>query len=113
MSPLQPGSVVVVPFPFSDLTNAKRRPALALAHAGRGDWICAQITSNPYADPGAISLTGASFATGSLNRESFVRPGKLFTANESLFTRVVGRVDQHTREAVVKAIGLLLQAGHQ
>jgi hypothetical protein len=31
------GSVVVIPFPFSDLSNAKRRPAVVLADAGKGE----------------------------------------------------------------------------
>ncbi len=43
------GQVVVLPFPFSDLSRQKLRPALLLADAGRGDWIAGQITSNPYA----------------------------------------------------------------
>ena len=30
------GAVVLVPFPFSDLSQAKLRPAVVLAHAGRG-----------------------------------------------------------------------------
>lgn len=102
MSPIEPGSVVVVPFPFSDLTSAKLRPALVLARAGRGDWICVQITSNPYADPDAIPLTGADFAVGNLNRDSFVRPGKLFTANQGLFKHVVGRVDEQRFRSVVR-----------
>lgn len=33
------GSVVLVPFPFSDLSNSKKRPAVVVASAGRGDWI--------------------------------------------------------------------------
>ena len=33
------GSVVLVPFPFSDLSGSKKRPALILADAGRGDWV--------------------------------------------------------------------------
>jgi len=45
------GGIVLVPFPFSDLSQAKLRPAVALAHAGRGDWILCQVTSNPYGDP--------------------------------------------------------------
>ncbi len=49
------GQVVLLPFPFSDLTQNKLRPALLLAKAGRGDWIACQITSNPYADPHAIN----------------------------------------------------------
>ena len=31
------GSVVLVPFPFSDLSQSKRRPAVVLASAERGD----------------------------------------------------------------------------
>jgi hypothetical protein len=32
------GSVVLVPFPFSDLSVSKRRPAVVLADAERGGW---------------------------------------------------------------------------
>ena len=74
------GAVVLVPFPFSDLSQAKLRPAVVLADAGRGDWILCQITSNPYGDPRAIELVDSSFATGSLRVVSYARPGKLFTA---------------------------------
>ncbi len=47
------GGIVLVPFPFSDLSQAKLRPAVALADAGRGDWVLCQVTSNPYGDPRA------------------------------------------------------------
>ena len=33
------GAVVLVRFPFSDLSQAKLRPTVVLADAGRGDWI--------------------------------------------------------------------------
>ena len=33
------GSVVLVPFPFSDLSQAKLRPAIVLADAGHNDWV--------------------------------------------------------------------------
>lgn len=64
--------------------EAKRRPAVVLADVGRGDWILCQITSSPYGDRRAIELADRDFAHGSLRVASFVRPGKLFTANTSL-----------------------------
>lgn len=79
------GQVVLLPFPFSDLSRNKLRPALLLANAQRADWVACQITSNPYGDPGAIMLGSDSFIQGGLARVSFVRPRKLFTAHESLF----------------------------
>ena len=53
------GQVVIVHFPFSDLTASKLRPAVVLAEAGRGDWILCQITSKSYGDEKAISLDAA------------------------------------------------------
>src|SRR5262249_21868308 len=84
------GEVVLVPFPFSDLSQSKVRPAVCLADAGRGDWVLCQITSSPYGDPAAMPLNAADFASGGLLVASFARPGKLFTAHAGLMVRSVG-----------------------
>ena len=77
------GEVVLVPFPFSDLSQSKVRPAVCLADAGRGDWVLCQITNSPYGDPAAIPLDAPDFTSGGLLVASFVRPGKLFKAAAS------------------------------
>lgn len=84
------GTVVLVPFPFSDLSQSKRRPAIVVADAERGDWILCQVTSKPYADARAIELADDDFDNGSLRLVSYARPAKLFTANESLFVSQTG-----------------------
>jgi mRNA interferase MazF len=84
------GEVVLVPFPFSDLSQSKVRPAVCLADAGRGDWVLCQITSSPYGDPSAVPLDAPDFASGGLLVASFARPGKLFTAHAGLMVRSVG-----------------------
>jgi mRNA interferase MazF len=104
------GAVVLVPFPFSDLSQAKLRPAVVLAEAGRGDWILCQITSNPYGDVQAIELTDASFATGSLRTTSYTRPGKLFTANRDLMMTQVGVLKADAFRQVVEAVITILRA---
>jgi mRNA interferase MazF len=78
MGTLAAGQVVIVNFPFSDLTTSKLRPAVVLAESGRGDWILCQITSKSYGDAKAIPLDAPDFAQGSLRLVSYVRPGKLF-----------------------------------
>jgi len=65
------GSVVLVPFPFSDLSRAKLRPAVVLAEAMRGDLILCQITSRIYSDPTAVELADSDFAVGGLARTSY------------------------------------------
>jgi mRNA interferase MazF len=76
---------VLVPFPFSDLSQSKLRPAVVLASVGRGDWILCQVTSRAYGDEHAMALVSDDFESGGLRVTSFARPGKLFTAHESLF----------------------------
>jgi mRNA interferase MazF len=62
------GKVVLVPFPFSDLSRSRLRPAVILADVGMGDGLLCQVTSNPYSDPAAVELTAADFQVGSLHR---------------------------------------------
>ena len=67
------GEVVLVPFPFSDLSQNKVRPAVCLADAGRGDWVLCQITSSPYGDPAAVPLDASDFASGSKRVRKFLK----------------------------------------
>ena len=102
------GSVVLVAFPFSDLSASKLRPAVVLASAERDDWILCQVTSNPYADQNAVQISEADFASGSLQRMSFARPGKLFTANTALMKTEVGRLRPAAFQNVLKAVTTIL-----
>ena len=101
-------SVVLVQFPFSDLSETKLRPAIVLANVGRGDFILCQVTSNPYGDASAIELDNASFATGSLRVVSYARPGKLFTANRNLMVSQIGVLKSKSFDEVINAIIYIL-----
>jgi mRNA interferase MazF len=96
------GTVVLVPFPFSDLSSSKLRPAVVLAEVSRNDWILCQITSNLYSDPQAVPITDSSFIQGSLHRISYARPGKLFTANRNLIVAQVGLLNKETLEKIIE-----------
>ena len=104
------GAVVLVPFPFSDLSQSKLRPAVVVADAGRGDWILCQITSKSYADPRAIEIANCDFQTGSLRVTSYARPGKLFTANQMLIVAEVGHLNAATLKRIVDAVASVVRS---
>jgi mRNA interferase MazF len=85
------------------------RPAIVLAEAGRDDWILCQVTSNPYGDKKAIALTDKDFSKGSLRVTSYARPGKLFTANQSLIADTVGELKKASTNHLIEAVVELLR----
>jgi mRNA interferase MazF len=82
-----------------------------LADAGRGDWILCQITSNPYGDSTAISISAADFGSGGLMVASFARPGKLFTAKLGLILRDVASLTPAALERILVAVTAILKPG--
>jgi len=86
--PLAAALVVLVRFPFFDLSRTKLRPAVVPVNAGRGDWILCQVTGKPCADNAAVVLEAADFQRGSLQVTSYARAGKLFTASGDLLESV-------------------------
>ena len=103
-------SIVLVPFPFSDLSQTKLRPALLLAEADRGDCILCQITSNPYGDSQAIELTNNQLAASSLHKTSYVRPSKLFTANHNLMRKEIGSLTADAFKQVIEGVINILRS---
>lgn len=87
------GHVVMVNFPFSDLSGSKRRPAVILAVLEQDDYILCQITSKPY-DTQSIILNQTDFFSGSLQRVSYARTSKIFTAHQSIISSTVGQLNQ-------------------
>jgi len=102
------GSVVLVRFPFSDLSDSKLRPAFILADVGMNDYLLCQITSKPYSDLGAIEVSDSDFSEGGLERTSYIRPGKIFTVNQSLIARKVGVLNDSKWRLVVLAVESIL-----
>lgn len=104
------GDVVVAPFPFSDLSAAKKRPALVVAELTGDDVILCQITSKTITDQYAIPIGDQDFATGGLHQASNIRPNRLFTADGNIILYRVGKLAPPKMEEVIKRIVQILAA---
>ena len=98
------GDIVVIPFPYSDLSNAKRRPALVLAESSYNDLILCQITSQDVKDSHAIPLSDAEFSEGKLNKPSNIRPNKLFTADSNIILYKLGSLHRQKINDVIDRV---------
>ncbi|TFF30428.1 type II toxin-antitoxin system PemK/MazF family toxin [Mucilaginibacter psychrotolerans] len=87
------GDVVIIPFPFSDLSGSKRRPALVLADLPGNDIILCQITSQQNADAFAVPLMSSDFTSGQLPVSSNIRPTRIFTADKNMIIKKAGSVN--------------------
>jgi mRNA interferase MazF len=89
------GSIVVVPFPFSNLSNSKKRPALVVAVLKGNDVILCQITSKKRDDENAIQLIFGDFETSNLNIDSWIIPSKIFTLESTIIKYKVGMLKKN------------------
>jgi mRNA interferase MazF len=103
------GDVVVIPFPFSDLSGSKKRPALVLSDLRGDDILLCQITSRPSGDVSAIELKLTDFMTGALPIDSFIRPLRIFTADKRIIFRKAGNINSRLMNEVIECIILRLK----
>ncbi|MEW6040713.1 MAG: type II toxin-antitoxin system PemK/MazF family toxin, partial [Elusimicrobiota bacterium] len=103
------GDVIVVPFPFSDLTQAKRRPALVITTLDGSDIILCQITSQQVKDKYAILLNENDFSDGSLKQPSNIRPNRIFTADKSIILYRIGHIKFEKINEVIEKIVDIIQ----
>ena len=110
MEKLVKGDVIVLPFPFSDLSATKKRPALIVATLTGDDIICCQITSEARFDGYALVLENNNFKEGSLQQTSMIRPNRLFTADRSIISYKVGSLQEKKIKEVENILIKIIQS---
>lgn len=86
------GEVVVLPFPQTNLQAGKRRPALVVADLVGDDLILCQITGQARSDSYSVPLLAVDFERGRLAVDSFIRPNRLFTIEQSVILYAAAKV---------------------
>ena len=84
------GDIVLVPFPFTDLSSSKRRPALVISpdtfNDQMQDVVVAAITSQ-LTDEHAVTIEESDCVDGMLPKVSVVKLAKVFTIHSTLIVK--------------------------
>ena len=109
----QRGDIVLVPFPFTDLTTAKQRPALVIStdlyHSGEPDIILAAITSQMHSRIAPTDYRLRDWRTAGLLFPSIVK-SLLVTVGPRSIRHRIGRLSEEDMAAfeirLRRALGL-------
>ncbi len=97
-TPYKCGDVVLLPFPFTDLTTTKQRPAIVIS----SDWfnqnrkdlivlaITSQISTTPHEEDFPLSETDQQSA--GLPKKSMVKVTKILAIEQTLVRKKIGKV---------------------
>jgi mRNA interferase MazF len=110
------GDVVLVPFPFTDLSARKQRPAVVISanwfNQSRADCVLVAITSQiPAAlDRDQILLPASDLQLAGLPKPSLVRLGKIVTIQQALIHKQLGQLPAATFTAILGGVREVLSA---
>ena len=111
------GSIVLVPFPFTDLSATKRRPALVVSpdRFGGDDFVLCAISSRvpEMLGPWDVSLMSSDVLDAALPRSSVILVGKLFTMHRRLVVGQFGRVTSAKQHEVLERLTQLFAPAGQ
>lgn len=103
-----PGEIVVVPFPFTDLSSSKVRPALVLSdaafNAAGPDVVVCAITSRLANAANSVILADDDLETGTLERPSRVKAANVVTLEKSVIRRKIARVKKEAFARVMREV---------
>lgn len=98
------GDIVIIDFPFSNLAQIKRRPALIIKIPKGDDIIVSQITGKSYESSVEIPINKKDFKEGGLKVNSYLRLDKIFTIEKSLVKYKAGSLKQEKFDEILNKI---------
>lgn len=107
-TPYERGDVVLVAFPFTDLTTTKKRPAVVISpdsfNSLNQDLILAAITAQPGSARFSLRINSKDFANGGLPKPSRVRLVKVFTIHSALIVKRIGTLNSEKIREILTAL---------
>ena len=107
------GDIVIIGFPFSDLSRTKKRPALIISNDtvnNTGDYLMVQVTSKIRNDSLSLPIDKSDFVNGKvLPLQSCIRLHKIFLLNESLIISKNTAVNPGFLNSVVDKVTALIK----
>jgi len=95
-TPFEAGELVLIPFPFSDLSGLKQRPVLVLSDSAYNrrsrDFIVCGVTSNLKYRGHSVELDSSGLLSGTMPVKSLIKVDKLFTLEQSLARKRFSRI---------------------
>ena len=103
------GDIVLIPFPYSDLTSSKKRPALIISNPNlKGeDKICCLITSNNPKN--GILISKNCFNEGNLPFKSWVKPHRIFTIDERIIIKKLVKIKNNFSKQIKEKINYFIK----
>jgi mRNA interferase MazF len=103
--------IVLIPFPYSDLTLSKKRPALIISNEKikkMQDRICCLVTTKPHKDD--LKIDENSFEEGALPFKSFIKPHRIFTIQENIIIKNLCKINDNLHNLVVNKINSYIKS---
>jgi mRNA interferase MazF len=109
MTAYEKGDIILVPFPFSELTSMKKRPALVMASIEhRDELICMMLTSTSNIDISVDVPIKKMGGTG-LPKPTVARTSRLFTLKSILVYKKLGKIEDSDFKEILLKLNKLLQ----
>jgi len=106
------GKIVLVPFPFTDLTAAKLRPALVI-YEGEKDAVVAFISSKIPSELSEVDILitrgHPGFRRTGLKAESVIRLDKIATVLKDLILGELGELDEELKKEVNQKLKRIME----
>ena len=98
------GEIVLIPFPYTDLSTARRRPVVVISrdayNLATTDMVVVGMTSNLTVSPFSFAIDSNDLAEGVLNHPGRVRVDKIYTLAQSLMVKKFGKVNAATLDRI-------------
>ena len=97
------GDIIIIPFPFSDLSSSKKRPAFVIKDLGQ-DIILCQISSQAFISSFSVIITTKDFLKGELPVSSVIHPQRIFTADKNIIIKKKGTLKKECTDSIIENI---------